>query len=232
MASSSKIKVRLERGAPDDFFVQKLARVDHEQAENENKLAKDDLFRREIEQNLASGGRSGYVQICAPFELHSLARFKKPKHIVEVGVSAGVSSAYFLRAILLNGSGTLHSIDLPEFENGAPNKRSSWALPKGKAPGWAIPAYLKKNWDLRLGKSGEMLPRLIKNIDSVDMFLYDVPYEIDEAIGDFAIVNQKLKKGSIVLADNAQVPITWWAKKRKSGIYRRKNSGLRGFRID
>ena len=231
------VKVRLERGAPDNLFVSKLAGVKLALAEQENERAREDVeFRRLIEETLASGGRSSYIQICAPYELYALTRLRKPKHIVEVGVSAGVSSTYFLRALESNGGGVLHSIDLPERqkEDEPPSKRSwgSWALPLGKEPGWAIPQNLKKDWDLRLGKSSDVLPDLINEIDTVDLFLYDVPYEIEGAIQDFKTVDEKLGRGGIVLADNCLVPISWWAKTRgRARLYTRRNSGLRGFSI-
>jgi predicted O-methyltransferase YrrM len=236
--SKQEVRVRIERGSPDSDFVSKLAGVEIQVAEREVENAREDEdFRLELERTLAKGGRSNYIQICAPFELYALTKLTRPKHIVEVGVSAGVSSAYFLRAIEVNRMGVLHSIDLPEKEkrSDSPSKRkgASWALPAGKESGWGVPEYLKKHWDLRLGSSGDVLPILIDEIDSVDLFLYDVPYEIEDAKSDFSIVDRKLHAGSIVLADNCLVPITWWARKRNRAnkIYTRKNSGLRGFSI-
>jgi hypothetical protein len=234
---SKKVQVKIERGTPDGVFVSDLARVSLTKAEVENENAKTDaVFKHLIEETLAAGGRSNYIQICAPFELYALTKLCKPKHIVEVGVSAGVSTAYFLRALELNGFGTLHSIDLPERQSKddplSKRRRASWALPLGKEPGWAVPRYLKRNWDFRLGKSSDILPNLIKEIAGVDMFLYDVPYEVDEAIKDFATVDKKLRSGSIALADNCQVPINWWARRRNHAtLHGRKNSGLKGFRV-
>lgn len=230
------MKVILERGSPDDLFVSKLAKGDPNDAIRLIEEArKDESFRKEIETTLLSGGRSNYIQICAPFELYALTRLLRPKHIVEVGVSAGVSSAYFLKALKRNGNGgILHSIDLPENETLQESKRrkASWALPTGKITGWAIPEHLRKDWDLKLGKSAYELPKVVREVRKVSIFLYDVPYTDQSAIADFGIVDQKISKGSIALADNCPVPITWWARKNKAKIYTRKNSGLRGFRID
>jgi predicted O-methyltransferase YrrM len=233
---SNQVKVKLERGNPDDLFVSDLAGVETKVAQDENKRAMEDQeFRHSIEQTMAEGGRSNYIQICAPFELYALTKIKKPRHIVEVGVAAGVSSAYFLRGLQSLGSeGVLHSIDMPEHESESRLTRCkiSWALPPGKRSGWAVPRNLRENWDLRLGKSSDVLPDLIREIGRVDLFLYDVPYEIEGAKEDFRIVDQKLRKGSIVLADNCLVPISWWAKRRSAArIYKRKNSGLRGFSV-
>jgi hypothetical protein len=228
------IKAKIERGAPDRLFVAKLANTRLDLAREMNEEARKDLsFRQAIERKLASGGRSNYVQICAPFELYALTRLLKPKHIVEVGVSAGVSTAYLLYGLRKNAQdGILHSIDLPEIQTKKLSKKSiSWALPPGKKSGWAVPNHLKKNWDLKLGKSGEVLPDLLEQIDAIDFFLYDTPYTIEEAKSDFEVVNRKLSKGSIALADNCLTPISWWARRRKAAILKRKNSGLRGFRV-
>ena len=110
-------------------------------------ISQDIVFRHLMERNLAEGGRSSYIQICAPFELRTLVTITRPKHVVEVGVSAGVSSAYFLHALESNGKGVLHSIDLPEKEiENIPRPKVSWVLPPGKKSGWAVPQSLKKNW--------------------------------------------------------------------------------------
>jgi hypothetical protein len=228
----NKPRPRIERGSPDDFFVSKLAKVKLDLAKENTDEAKNDItFKQLIERTLLTGGRTSYIQICAPFELYALTRLIKPKHVVEVGVSAGVSTSYLLLGLQKNGEGgVLHSIDLPEIQTRV-IRGASWALPPGKKSGWAVPSHLKKSWDLRLGKSSEILPTLVKEIDAINLFIYDVPYEIDEAIGDFGIVNDKLRKGSVALADNCLVPISWWAKKRRATLHGRKNSGFRGFRV-
>jgi hypothetical protein len=143
----SIINAKIERGAPDDNFVSKLANVKLELAKEMNGEASRDLaFKQSIQVKLAAGGRSNYVQICAPFELYALTRLVKPKHVVEVGVSAGVSTAYLLFGLLKNDQdGILHSIDLPEVPTKKLSEKSiSWALPPGKKSGWAVPSYLKK----------------------------------------------------------------------------------------
>lgn len=234
---NNHVRAKIERGSPDDVFVSKLSNAKLDLVREITKEAKNNLtFRQLIERTLATGGRANYIQICAPFELYALTRLIHPKHVVEVGVSAGVSTAYLLLGLQKNGQGgILHSIDLPEIQSKDLStkqiRRASWALPPGKKSGWAVPAYLKKFWDLRLGRSSEILPILVNEIDMIDLFVYDTPYEIDEAIGDFTVANKKVRKGSVILADNCQVPISWWARKRRATIYQRKNSGPRGFRI-
>jgi hypothetical protein len=197
-----------------------------------SEAADDYELANHLNGELGKGGRISYIQISSPFELYALTRVLKPKHVVEIGVSAGVSSAYFLRALERNKAGKLHSIDLPEQEVGRKSRsKISWALPNGKSSGWAVPKHLRVRWNLLIGSSGEVLPHLINELDSVGLFLYDVPYTMESAIADFEIADTKLGKGSVVLADNALGPIRWWARRRKQRVYRRKGFGLRGFSL-
>ncbi|MGI0079100.1 MAG: O-methyltransferase [Nitrososphaerales archaeon] len=227
--------IRIEKTAPDVLWVTKLARTTvSEGSKYISEAIEDSELGAHLARAFLSGGRSNYVQIGAPYELYALARLVKPEHIVEIGVSAGLSSAYFLRALERNQHGKLHSIDLPEKQVGSEfsgRKQACWALPPGKSSGWAVPEGLGRNWDLRLGRSGDLLPALIGELGSVDIFLYDVPYTFKSAVADFQTVDSKLRAGSIVLADNALKPITSWAKLRRRKPMRRKGLGLQGFSV-
>jgi hypothetical protein len=226
----------LERGRPDAAWVSRLARSSLARAGRfATQIANDAEFNSALEERLSAGGRSNYVQIAAPFELYSLVRLLRPRQVVEVGVSAGVSSAYLLKGLSDNGGGgTLHSIDLPEKQIGKTfcwKRQAHWALPAGRSTGWAVPTSLKTNWDLRLGKSGDLLPDLTRELRSVGVFLYDVPYRIEEAKAEFAAVDPRLHRGSVSIADNCLVPIKWWARRRAARVYTRRGSGLRGFSV-
>ncbi|MCI4318158.1 MAG: class I SAM-dependent methyltransferase, partial [Thermoplasmata archaeon] len=84
----------------------------------------------------------------------------------EAGVSSGVSSAHFLLALARNKFGTLHSIDLPTRQRGPTLERgeSPVSLPPGRKSGWAIPAPLRKGWDLHIGPSQLLLPILVDHL--------------------------------------------------------------------
>lgn len=199
-----------------------------QEAENNMRL------RDEIDKAARGTGRADFVQIAAPFELYALTRLLKPEHIVEVGVSAGISSAYFLSALQRNRRGILHSIDLPEKQSGdkfSPKRDYDWALPPGRETGWAVPSRLKRRWDLRLGSSSQILPMLTSELERADIFLYDVPYTRVSAIADFSNMNRIMGRGGVVCVDNGLAIIKWWAEKRNATIFQRHGSGLRGFRI-
>ena len=169
-------------------------------AELDQYIDVESRVRREQE----NGGRTFYAQIRAPFELYALTRLIRPAHIVETGVSSGVSSLHFLLALERNGSGELHSIDLPTFQK-APKKRpdeSPVALPPGRASGWVVPEEFRGRWDLRVGPSQELLPRLIDEVPSVGLFLHDSLHTPSHLRFELDTIRSRLFAGAVVLADN------------------------------
>ena len=154
---------------PDAAWVQRLsggtpAAVSRaiEEAEGERRLF------QHLAREHASEGRDSYIEIDAPLELHALVRLLRPAHVVEVGVSSGVSSAYLLNALERNGLGTLHSVDLPRRPRPSSDPRAraraSWSIPPGRSSGWAVPFPLRKRWDLRLGDKTAVLPLLASEL--------------------------------------------------------------------
>lgn len=154
----------------------------------------------------ARAGRESYVEIDAPLELHALVRLVRPAHVLEVGVSSGVSSAYLLNALEKNHAGTLHSIDLPARPRRARRARKgprvSWSLPPGKASGWAVPPALRKRWDLRIGDKAEVLPVLLEGLPRVEMVVYDVPHRDIVIRKEFERLDPLVPAGGIVIVDH------------------------------
>jgi hypothetical protein len=151
-------------------------------------------------------GRESYIEIDAPLELFALVRLVRPRHVVEVGVSSGVSSAYLLDALARNGEGRLHSIDLPSYErpsNGhARRPQASWSLPPGRSPGWAVPPRLWKGWDLRLGDKADVLPLLAEQLPRIDVLLYDVPHRDRVVSEELESLDPLLSPGAVVIIDH------------------------------
>lgn len=167
--------------------------------------AADRAFWDEIAAAHRAGGRDFYASIHAPFELYALARLTRPAHVLEAGVSSGVSSAAFLRALQRNGSGTLHSIDYPtpqQHEHFDPEKDSPVAVPPGRTSGWAVPKEVRGSWDLRIGKTREVLPGLVAELPRIEIFLHDDEHTHANATFEFTTVRSKMAPGGILLADN------------------------------
>jgi hypothetical protein len=161
-------------------------------------------FEVEIHTAHERAGRALYAQIRAPFELYALTRLLAPEHVVETGVSSGVSSAHFLLALVKNQHGLLHSIDKPTFQKGTKLRanESSVALPPGRRSGWAVPEGLKTGWDLRIGFTQKLLPDLVRELPSIGVFLHDDLHTPRHLTFELETIRPKLVPGAVVLADN------------------------------
>jgi Methyltransferase domain len=225
---------------PDAGWVAQLAGVSEARALGAIRAAQEErgLFRH-LDRIHRLGGRSSYIEIDAPLELYALVRLLHPAHVVEVGVSSGVSSAYLLQALERVGGGTLHSVDLPQPESRPRHRRqnASWSLPPGRSSGWAVPFPLRKRWDLRLGDKKVVLPLIAEVAPSVGLFVYDVPHSEEQAARDFGHIDRCFKPGSVAIADHGPggglcAPLRRWADSRGTPPIRRRGLGLFGFRTE
>jgi len=117
--------------------------------------------------------------------LYMICRAIEPDIVVQTGVMYGSFDAYILQALHKNGHGELHSIDLPnnesEFENG-----------------YLIPSYLRDRWTLHLGDVNDILPGLLDDIGSIDMFIHDSHHEKQQMIWEFRTGFKSLSRGGIL----------------------------------
>jgi hypothetical protein len=183
-----------------------------------------------------SGGREFYAQICAPFELYGLVRLSRPSQVVETGVSSGVSSTHLLLGLGDNGSGVLHSVDLPAPQRGPTlrPRESAVSVPPGRSTGWVVPERLRAGWDLRLGPSQELLPVLAAELPSIDLFLHDDLHTPTHLRFELELIRPKLHPGSIVLADNTNwtgKAFDRFARSLGAPVVRRRGSDLVGLRV-
>ncbi len=224
------------RAVPSPEWVQQLTRKSR--SDVNGWLRETDAFvplERRIRAAHREGGRSGYAQFRAPLELYAIVRALRPKLVVETGVSSGVSSAHLLLGLKANGSGRLVSIDLP-----TPQKRpklakgeSIVAIPPGRSSGWAVPAELTEGWDLRIGPAQELLPKLVEEVDGIDLFLHDDLHTPEHLTFELRTLDPHFRPGAVVLADNTQ----WTGRafpefvaRHRTPLYRRRRQDLMGFR--
>jgi hypothetical protein len=132
----------------------------------------EDRHLMEIESEISSATQR--IGASAPFSVahnadflfgrlcHMVCRAIRPATIVETGVALGVTSAFVLKALHVNGQGMLHSIDLPPLAKGS-----------GAFIGGLIPNDLKDRWRLYRGASTRILPGLLRKLGGIAVFIHD-----------------------------------------------------------
>lgn len=135
--------------------------------------------------------------------MYSMVRALKPTLFVESGVLHGLTTVFILHALEKNSHGMLISADLPSYpETGPSNKDGCVAvLPKGKEPGWVIPAAMRERWAFVKGPSSEVLPPLLRDRE-VDIFLHDSEHTTKTMQEELRLGWQVLKPGGILVCDN------------------------------
>ena len=124
---------------------------------------------------------------------YALTRIKRPMAIVETGVCYGVTSSFMLKALQVNGQGSLYSIDLPPLGENA-----------DAFVGRLIPADLRRNWKLNRGSSRKLLSGILRSIGDVDMFVHDSLHTYRNMRFEFELVAPHLTADAIVVADDIE----------------------------
>ncbi len=114
-------------------------------------------------------------------------RSSRPERVVETGVARGITSRVILEAMERNGCGHLWSIDLPPQLD-------------QYADQWAAVVSDRRRWTFICGSSRQVLPRLVQDLGSIDLFLQDsaarnMRYE-------FELVWGAVRTGGLVIANN------------------------------
>ena len=128
------------------------------------------------------------------FDLYVILRLLQPERIVETGVEGGLSSAYILQALENNNKGTLYSIDYP-IEPAVIKKGS----------GFAIPDSLKERWILKIGKSSDVLNKLLSELDRIDIFLHDSEHTYENMMFEFSAVWDRLPEKGVLLSHDVSL---------------------------
>jgi methyltransferase family protein len=125
---------------------------------------------------------------------YAVVRAFQPNVVVETGVANGVSSAYLLLALQANDRGTLYSIGLndPQY------------LPKGKSLGWIVPQELQSRWKLLVGDSRTILPGLLDEIRSADIFIHDSLHTYEHMLWEYRVAYPHLRPGGLLCSDDAK----------------------------
>ncbi|RLC74959.1 MAG: hypothetical protein DRJ03_31070 [Chloroflexi bacterium] len=131
--------------------------------------------------------------------MYLLVRATKPETVVETGGASGKSAAFILQGLEDNEKGTLYTLDL---HPGKVEGFSWW--PQGQPSCFLVPDHLRHRHQLRLGDAKETLPRLLDELEEVDLFRHDSDHSYDHMIFEFRTVWPMLDKGDILVSDDIQ----------------------------
>jgi predicted O-methyltransferase YrrM len=145
-------------------------------------------IRREDPSSLRWAADSLLARCC-----YLMCRLREPTVVVETGVAYGVSSVFILRALEENGRGVLHSVDLPPLRR---EYEKFW--------GMAVDEALNDRWVLHRGVSARVLPRLLDELEIVDLFVHDSLHTYRNMRREFEKIWPHLRTGGALVADDVE----------------------------
>lgn len=136
--------------------------------------------------------------------LYAMTRALQPEFVVETGVANGSSTYYFLAAMQANGKGKLHSIDLPPGQDVKSEYRraDAIAIAKGHGPGWLVPEELRPRWQLHIGDTRVVLPKVLALLPPLDFFFHDSEHTYEAMSFEYESAWPCLKPGAILGSDD------------------------------
>lgn len=129
--------------------------------------------------------------------IYCCIRTLKPEHVIETGVAHGYSSWIILNAMHKNNKGTLYSIDLP---NNDTNK--DYNFNDQPTTGWMVPDNLKERWQMLLGDSKVILPKLLNELKEIDIFFHDSDHSYEHMQYEFEISHPFIKTNGLLISDD------------------------------
>ncbi len=118
-------------------------------------------------------------------------RVLRPDVVVETGVERGFSSAVMLDAMEQNGTGRLHSVDLPPL-----------GVDSRTFTGQVVPDRLRHRWELTVGPSRVKLPGLLERLGTIDLFLHDADHTHASQLDEFRTAWPVLRPGGLLICDD------------------------------
>jgi predicted O-methyltransferase YrrM len=129
--------------------------------------------------------------------LYAVVRVLQPETVIETGVAQGASSWLILNALRRNDRGTLYSIDLPMRDT-----HRDYNVAGVDQTGSMVPEMLRDRWRLLIGDSTIELPRLLGEVDRVDVFFHDSDHSYEAMRKEFSAVAPRLRGGGVLVADD------------------------------
>lgn len=190
-------------------FLKRNVMIESEQNFFENKLKKIQNVYKDYSKDFNPREKMSYDRLKSKLDekeqiLYFLVRKLKPKIVVETGVAAGNSSGYILQGLHDNGSGKLYSVDLPFqwYVYGKNHELHLDSLPTGNVSGYLVPKTLRRKWNLIIGNTYDKLPKLIKSLGKIDIFLHDSEHTYKTMMFEYKTAWLHIKDSGVLLSDD------------------------------
>jgi len=125
----------------------------------------------------------------------SVILLRRPSVVLETGVAMGFSTAVILAAMEENGTGSLHSIDLPPLQ-----------VEPDRFVGEVVPRDLRGRWTLHVGPSRILLPKLVRELAPIDLFIHDSDHSYAGQYEEYRRAWPSLAPGGCFISDDVGNP--------------------------
>jgi predicted O-methyltransferase YrrM len=174
-------------------------------------------YLEEITRKNQAHYAAGWVNLDDALFLYWLVRKLKPKTIVQTGVCNGLSSAFMVLGLVKNGpEGKLRAIDMPPIFD---SEDAGWkikgkiygvVIPEGKSSGWIVPDAYRDRFEVRSGDAKQLLPRMVDDVDAIDLFYHDSDHTYDHMMFEFREAKRKLAPGGLIVGDDISWNASVW----------------------
>jgi len=155
---------------------------------------------------------SGSTYFFHAVSLYALVRLVRPRIIVETGGTPGKSSAFLLRALQRNEEGHLYTIDLPppqtDQETVATADSHEWR-PRLAESNWCVADSLRERQTLLRGRAQEILPKLLRQLGQICMFLHDSDHSYEHFRWELEESYPFVRSGGYLWADDITTNPAW-----------------------
>jgi predicted O-methyltransferase YrrM len=145
--------------------------------------------------------------------IYAAVRVLRPEVVVETGVASGTSSWLILNALARNGTGNLHSIDLPNRD-----PARAYNVGSEDSIGQVVPDNLRSRWRLSIGDSRVLLPALVAEVGSIGLFFHDSEHSLEAMTREFETVLPCLRPGGLIVSDDVQKTAAFSTVVRRHGL--------------
>jgi Methyltransferase domain len=138
-----------------------------------------------------------------------LCRALRPATVLETGVAYGVTSSFITKALALNGTGELHSVDRPPVRPGVEDY-----------VGALVPDELRSRWTLHRKTSRRVLPGLVPRLRGLSLFVHDSQHTYRNVTWELRTVAPHLTRPAAVLVDDtaANCAFEHWVERARPGF--------------